>query len=141
MAHENYEKAIRQVYVGLGILAVITLIEVGVSLFGKGHLVSGVEDNKWVIIIAALLIIGLSLYKAKFIIYEFMHMRYEVPGLVRTVLLPVVLLLWAIVAFFWEGSAWKARRAQIDAKNELPAKKAMGDMLILDYEWSKEDLQ
>ncbi len=140
MAHENHEKAIKQVYIGLGILAVITLIEVGVSLFGKGHIIDGVESNTWVIYIAALLIIGLSLYKAKFIIYEFMHMRYEVPGLIRSVLLPVLLLVWAIIAFFLEGDYWKEKRNKVKVRNEMPAEKPVPQGM-LDYEWSKEDLQ
>lgn len=140
MAHENHEKAIKQVYIGLGILAVITLIEVGVSLFGKGHIFKGVEGNFWVVIIAALLIIILSLYKAKFIIYEFMHMSHEVKGLARTVLLPVLLLVWAIVAFFYEGSTWKNRRQYIKDKNEMKASdsKSMG---VYHREWTEQDFQ
>ena len=141
MAHENYEKAIRQVYVGLGILAVITLIEVGVSLFGKGHIVEGMGDLRWVVYVCALLIIALSLYKAKFIIYEFMHMRYEVPGLVRSVLLPVLLLVWAIIAFFLEGNFWKTQRNTVKERNErtqdTEASKPMG---VLDYKWNKKDI-
>lgn len=141
MAHENYEKAIKQVYIGLGILAVITLIEVGVSLFGKGHIVEGMGDLRWVVYICALLIIALSLYKAKFIIYEFMHMRYEVPGLVRSVLLPVLLLVWAIIAFFLEGNFWKTQRNKVEERNErtqdTDASKTMG---ALDYNWTTEDL-
>lgn len=63
------------------------------------------------------MLIGFSLYKAYFIIYEFMHMRYEVKGLAMTVLLPTVLLIWAIIAFFQEGNSWKSRRQQIQEKN------------------------
>ena len=139
MAHENHEKAVRQVYVGLGILAVITLIEVGVSLFGKGHIVEGMDKIRWVIWVAALLIIALSLYKAKFIIYEFMHMRYEVPGLVRSVLLPTLLLVWAIIAFFLEGDYWKVKRDTVKERDELSAddKKPMGE--LLKYNWTKKD--
>lgn len=139
MAHENHEKAIRQVYIGLGILAVITLIEVGVSLFGKGHIIAGMESNKWVIYICALLIILLSIYKAKFIIYEFMHMRYEVPGLVRSVLLPVLLLIWAIVAFFWEGDYWQTKRSKIEDRNGIQMEDG-NPTGALDYQWKKEDL-
>ncbi len=142
MAHEDHSKAIRQVYVGLGILAVITLIEVGVSLFGKGHIMDGMQNIRWVVYVAALLIIVLSLYKAKFIIYEFMHMRYEVPGLVRSVLLPVLLLVWAIIAFFLEGDYWKTKRDKVEERNELGVKD-MGskEMGAIDYKWTKEDLQ
>ena len=49
-------------------------------------------------------------------------MRYEVKTLAMSVLLPTVLLVWAIIAFFQEGGSWKARRQQIKEKNEQPAK-------------------
>ncbi|NDG46898.1 MAG: hypothetical protein EBY37_07320 [Flavobacteriia bacterium] len=44
-------------------------------------------------------------------------MKYEVPGLVRSVLLPTLLLIWAIIAFFYEGSDWQNRRDLILQKN------------------------
>ena len=142
MAHENHEKAIKHVYVGLAILAVITLIEVGVSLFGKGHILEGMGDIKWVVYLCAFLIIVLSLYKAKFIIYEFMHMRYEVPGLVRSVLLPVLLLVWGIIAFFYEGNYWRVKNSKIEERDELKSDhlKSGKEMGVLDYNWTKEDL-
>ena len=141
MAHENYEKSVRQVYVGLAILAVITLIEVGVSLFGKGHLVEGVDKYRWVLYIVALIIIGLSLYKAKFIIYEFMHMRYEVPGLARSVLLPVLLLVWAIIAFILEGNYWKHKRDRVKSDTQIEVQNDSNHQGMLEYEWKKEDFQ
>ncbi len=117
MGHLSYEDSKKAVFRGLILLAIVTLVEVGFSLFGKGYIISGVEKYRWVIYGAALIILVLSIYKAYFIIYEFMHMRYEVPGLVRSVLLPTALLIWAIIAFFWEGNAWKNNRLKIEKKN------------------------
>ena len=34
----------------------------------------------------------MSIVKAYLIIFEFMHMKYEIPGLVKSVLLPTLLL-------------------------------------------------
>jgi len=118
MGNLSYEESKKLVYKGLVLLAVVTLVEVFFSLLGKGYVISGVEEYSWVLYIVGLLLIGLSLYKAYFIIYEFMHMRYEVKGLARSVLLPTVLLIWAIIAFFQEGDSWKNRREQIKDKNE-----------------------
>lgn len=141
MAHENREQAIKKVYIGLAILAVITLIEVGVSLFGKGHILDGMGEIKWVVYVCALLIIILSLYKAYFIIYEFMHMKYEVPGLVRSVLLPVLLLVWAIIAFFYEGNYWKVKNEKVQERDELKADDMLKEKMgALHYNWKKEDL-
>lgn len=117
MSNLSYEESIKKVYFGLALLAVVTLIEVFFSLLGKGHIFSGAEDMTWLVWLVGLIIIVLSIYKAYFIIYEFMHMRYEVSGLATSVLLPTVLLIWAIIAFFQEGDSWKGRREQIKDKN------------------------
>lgn len=122
MGHMTYEQAIKRVYFGLYLLAGVTLIEVFFSLLGKGHVIGGLEDISWLGYLVGLILIVLSLYKAYFIIFEFMHMKYEVKGLALSVLLPTMLLIWAIVAFFQEGGSWKSRREYIKQKNEEPAK-------------------
>lgn len=117
MAH-SYEESIKLVYKGLALLAFVTLVEVFFSLLGKGYVIGGLEDISWLGYLVGFILIALSLYKAYFIIYEFMHMRYEVKGLALSVLLPTVLLVWALIAFFQEGTAWKQRRQQIEDKNK-----------------------
>ncbi len=121
MSHLSYEDSKKRVYFGLKLLAVVTLVEVIISLAGKGHIIPGLEKYQVVFFIAGVIIIALSAYKAYFIIYEFMHMKYEVKGLALSVLLPTVLLVWAIIAFFQEGNSWKNRRELIKEKNEEPA--------------------
>ena len=106
MGHMSYEDAKKQVFVGFWILLGVTLIEVFFSLLGKGHIFSGAEDMNWIVWLTALIIVVLSIYKARYIIYEFMHMGYEVKGLRVSVLLPTALLIWAIIAFFQEGNSW-----------------------------------
>jgi cytochrome c oxidase subunit 4 len=89
-------------------LAIITVFEVFFALLGKGYIVPGLHFPTWIMAIA---MIAMSTYKAYLIIYEFMHMKYEVPTLVKTVLLPTLLLVWAIIAFSMEGDYWNKRRA------------------------------
>ena len=125
MGNLSYEESIKLVYKGLVLLAVVTLIEVFVSLFGKGYIIDGVQNSTILVSLAALVIIGLSLYKAYFIIYEFMHMRYEVKGLALSVLLPTFLLVWAIIAFFQEGNSWGQRRAQVKEFNKAVSEESI----------------
>lgn len=128
MEHHTYEESKKLVMKGLLILGVVTLVEVFFSLLGKGYIWSGLEDYNWIFYVISLLIVIFSLYKAYYIIYEFMHMKYEAPALVKTVLIPTTLLIWAIIAFFWEGADWNARRALIKDKNEESAPpKIMGN--------------
>ncbi len=58
-------------------------------------------------IIPNLLYAVLSIMKAGYIISEFMHMKYEVKNLIRTVGLPCLLLTWLIAAMAMEGTSWK----------------------------------
>mgnify|MGYP002624524069 CR=1 FL=1 len=132
MGHLSYEDAKKRVVFGLVLLAIVTLVEVFVSLLGKGHIFPGVEDMTWLVYVAGLIIIALSLYKAYFIVYEFMHMKYEMRGLAMSVLLPTLLLIWAIIAFFQEGDSWKDRREQIKEKNEEPLEEDSQGMIMED---------
>jgi cytochrome c oxidase subunit IV len=116
---QNYEEGIAVVKKGLGLLAAITLIEVAIALLGNGHIIEGFHLSKWIMYPA---MIGFSLYKAYFIVYYFMHMAHEVKGLAMSVLLPCLLLVWAVIAFFNEGNSWHTRRDLIQKKNELQVK-------------------
>lgn len=104
----DYNSSKKLAYKVIGILAVITIGEVLFALLGKGYLIKGVE---FPLIIMGAVMIALSLYKAYLIVYEFMHMKYEVPSMVKSVLLPMLLLVWAVIAFLMEGEYWKDRRA------------------------------
>ena len=115
MGHLSYEAGKKVVFKGLILLGAITIVEVFIALIGNGHIIPG---HTWPILLMYPLMIGLSLYKAYFIIYEFMHMKYELKGLRFSVLLPMLLLVWAIIAFFQEGNSWGERRYQIDDLNQ-----------------------
>jgi cytochrome c oxidase subunit 4 len=131
MSHKTYEESKKAVVKGLFLLGAVTLVEVFISLFGKGHIIPAVKDIAWIAYPIGLIIAILSVYKAYFIIYEFMHMAYEVKSLAITVLLPTSLLIWALFAFFQEGSAWKARRQLVKEKNNIsiePSKEKQGFM-------------
>ncbi len=130
MAHQSYEDAKKFVFKGLWLLAAVTVAEVLISLLGKGH-ITFITDNPGttLVIVAALIIIALSIYKAYFIVYFFMHLGHEVRGLRWSVLLPCLLLVWAIIAFFQEGNSWGERRDQIKKFDEAPADPAQGNII------------
>lgn len=47
-----------------------------------------------------------SLGKAFFIIGEFMHLKYEKRILMVSMAVPLIFLVWAIIAFMYEGDYW-----------------------------------
>lgn len=116
MGH-NYETSKKIALRTIMLLGVITVIEVLIALAGKGHLFDGALSMPWYIM--NLLMIGLSVYKAYKIVFEFMHMGYEVRGLALSVLLPTLLLVWGVIAFLYEGSAWKGNRDTVSERNKI----------------------
>ncbi|MBC7884411.1 MAG: cytochrome C oxidase subunit IV family protein [Saprospiraceae bacterium] len=110
MSHLSYDQSKSIATKTIIILAVITVFEVLFALLGKGYLVEGFRISGW---ITGGVMITLSLVKAYLIVYEFMHMKYEVPGLVKTVLLPTLLLVWAIISFIAEGKYWETSRSSV----------------------------
>lgn len=144
MGHLSYEDSKKLVFKGLFVLAFVTLIEVFFSLLGKGHIISGIEANPWVTYTVGFIIIVLSIYKAYYIVYFFMHMEWEVQGLRMSVILPMLLLVWAIIAFMQEGGSWNARRQHIkqkDAENQVDQKSKQQGQLLYDEEKVLKDLK
>lgn len=130
--HHTYEEAKKFAYFGLKLLAIVTVIEVIISLFGKGYL--GWEEAyylTWVHYVCGGIIIILSLYKAYFIVFNFMHLGTESKSMIRTVLLPLTLLFFAIIAFIWEGSYWNNSRSYIVQQNELKSERVVPDVTPL----------
>ncbi len=130
MGHLTYQESKALATKVILILAVITFSEVIFALYGKGHLIEGHSLPGWLI---GGVMIAMSIVKAYLIVYEFMHMKYEVPGLVKTVILPTLLLVWAVIAFFWEGSDWQNRRDRIKDANEKEISTAKTGMVFDDF--------
>lgn len=45
----------------------------------------------------------LTIVKAAYIVGEFMHLRYEVKVLYWSILIPLIFIIWMLVAFVYEG--------------------------------------
>jgi cytochrome c oxidase subunit IV len=87
------------------ILSVITIIELGLGLLMYAFPMAEVLKLflKGVIVI-------LSLAKAFYIVGVFMHLGDEVKNLIMTIILPLLLFIWFIAAFLYEGNSWKTLR-------------------------------
>ena len=87
---------------GFMILLAVTFGEVGIALVGNGHVVEGMLWPKFIMVP---LMILLSLYKAYYIVSIFMHLGAEVRSMAMSVVLPMLLLVWAVIAFLWQGDS------------------------------------
>ena len=60
--------------------------------------------------------IVLTIFKAFFIVGEFMHLKHEVKGLIWSVLIPMGLVVWLVVALVTEGSFLSAATGTLITK-------------------------
>ncbi len=76
------------------ILLIVTILELAVA-FTLPH--------EWQTLRIAIFF-GMTILKAYYIVSEFMHLKYEVKALIWSILLPIVFILWLVVALMLEGS-------------------------------------
>jgi cytochrome c oxidase subunit IV len=103
---------------GFFILLIVTFLEVAIALLGNGHIIEGHTWPAWLMIP---LMIVLSLGKAYYIVGIFMHLGGEIGGMGYTVVMPMLLLVWAVVAFLWQGDSIKNSKNYV--KDARPAAK------------------
>lgn len=114
MAHHiTRQEGIKIAMKGFILLLIVTVLEVGVALVGNGH-IGGMIWSKAIMIP---LMCILSLYKAYYIVSVFMHLGHETKGMAASIVLPMLLLVWAIIAFLWEGNACRESRNYVKDRN------------------------
>ncbi len=91
------------------ILSVITIIELGL-----GFLMYFTEFHHWLDLFIKGVIVILSLAKAFYIVGVFMHLGDEIRNMIMTIVMPLMLFIWFIAAFLWDGSSFRALRNRYD---------------------------
>lgn len=49
--------------------------------------------------------IGMTIWKAFYIVSEFMHLKYERKVLIWSILIPMIFVVWLLIALIYEGDA------------------------------------
>lgn len=91
------------------ILLILTIAELALGL---SHYAFHVEG--WLLLFLKGGMIILSLCKAIYIVSIFMHLGDEIRNLKLTILVPLLLFIWFILAFLWDGTAFKSMRNKYD---------------------------
>jgi cytochrome c oxidase subunit 4 len=108
--HHEPSSSTKRIWKVFWILLIITLIELGLGLtlyaldLPEGlrmHLIKGV-------------IIILSLAKAYYIVSVFMHLGDEIRNMIMTIVVPLMLFIWFILAFLGDGNSYKNLRNKYD---------------------------
>jgi cytochrome c oxidase subunit IV len=89
------------------VLSLLTIIELGL-----GYLMYA-KHGQWgyaAVISTKLTIAALTLLKAYYIVSIFMHLGDEIRNMIMTIIVPLMLFVWFITAFLWDGNSWKTLR-------------------------------
>lgn len=101
------------------ILSIITIIELVLGYGLAKHWYGDPHANASAILFVKGVICILSLAKAFYIVSVFMHLGDEIRNFIMTIVVPLLLFVWFIIAFLWDGGSWKDLRNRY---NGAPAK-------------------
>ena len=108
--HDSSTKAIWKTF---WILLAITVFEVSLAFIYLEH------PFMHRLALNAVFII-LTIFKAFFIVANFMHLRNEIRNLIMTILIPLMLFIWFIIAFLADGDSWKNMRKDLAPGTPAP---------------------
>lgn len=109
--HE-FDSTVRTIWRVFWILLGVTIFEVSLATI---HYKFGFPPRMLINVV----FLTLTLVKAFFIVAEFMHLRHEVKNLILSILIPLTLFIWFIVAFLADGNSWKNMKSESSHRIEL----------------------
>ncbi|MCH8904946.1 MAG: cytochrome C oxidase subunit IV family protein [Bacteroidetes bacterium] len=98
-------KSTRGIWIVFTILLVVTVSEVFLALWWPGS---------WPALVLNFIFIIMTFTKAFYIISEFMHLKYEVKNLIVSLIVPMTLFIWFIIAFLADGNSWLIYRLSVN---------------------------
>jgi hypothetical protein len=113
--HEHAEDSIfrKRVRKTTILLSIITLIELGIGLtIYTIH--KGADPNASLVLAFKGMVCILTLAKAYYIVSVFMHLGDEIRNMIMTIVVPLMLFIWFIIAFIADGNSYKNLRNKFD---------------------------
>ena len=103
--HEHHGGGTKEIIRVTIILTVLTIVELilGYSMMGMP------EDSAMRHFIKGIILI-LMLAKAFYIVGYFMHLKHEIRNMIMTIVIPLFLFVWFIIAFLYDGHAYNVNR-------------------------------
>jgi cytochrome c oxidase subunit 4 len=106
------------------ILSVVTVIELAFGLIIY-NLHKGNADRDFLILMIKGVVCILTIAKAYYIVSVFMHLGDEIRNMIMTIVVPLALFIWFIIAFIADGNSYKNLRNKYDLhfkESTMPAK-------------------
>lgn len=95
------------------ILSILTIIELAI-----GFWMMGMQNGSGLYWACKVSIITLMMAKAFYIVGYFMHLKHEVRNLIMTIVVPLLLFVWFIIAFLADGNSYKNLRNTYDTHHK-----------------------
>lgn len=112
--HHEPAQGTKRIWKTFWLLLIITIIELGLGFFM--YIVPTLPS--WIVLFLKGVIIILSLAKAFYIVSIFMHLGDEIKNLIMTIVVPLMLFIWFIGAFLWDGNYYRTSRNRYDKSLE-----------------------
>jgi cytochrome c oxidase subunit IV len=107
--HHAPSESTRRIWKTTIILSVLTMFELSLGL-----LMYATDFPHWADMFIKGVIVILTLAKAFYIISIFMHLGDEIRNMIMTMAMPILLFVWFITAFLWDGSSFRELRNRYD---------------------------
>lgn len=107
--HHEPSEGTGRIWKTFWILLIITMIELGLGL-----LMYATDFPHWVDMFIKGVIVILTLAKAFYIVSIFMHLGDEIRNMIMTIIVPLLLFVWFIAAFLWDGNEYRNLRNRYD---------------------------
>ena len=107
--HVPGEDNVKRIWKTFWVLLIVTVIELGLGL-----LLYATDFSHTLDLAVKGVIVILSLAKAFYIVSIFMHLGDEIRNMIMSIVVPLLLFIWFIAAFLWDGSSYLKLRNTYD---------------------------
>jgi cytochrome c oxidase subunit 4 len=107
----TFKKKVRNTTILLSIITIAELV-IGLVIY---NIHKGDSPNELLVLMFKGAVCILTLAKAYYIVSVFMHLGDEIRNMIMTIVVPLLLFVWFIGAFIWDGSSYKNLRNKYDA--------------------------
>lgn len=106
----DFRKKVRKTTI---LLSIITVIELGIGLLIY-NIHKGPDPSELLVMMFKGVVCILTLAKAYYIVAVFMHLGDEIRNMIMTIVVPLLLFVWFIIAFLMDGNSFKELRNKFD---------------------------
>lgn len=114
--HHEPSEGTKRIWKTFWLLLGITVVELALGM--SMYLLHGSIGTGLILFIKGVIVI-LSLAKAFYIVSIFMHLGDELRNMIMTIVVPLMLFVWFIGAFLWDGNSYRTKRNRYDAAMDI----------------------